>query len=429
MKDYTLNQVFDEALGRQLDRLIGSRYGINGLELTLGTLSCIILVSKKGVNDENPLSGTPDRYTVDSLCRELEELGLGTGPVTRAMVQGMIRKGYMDLEGRGELSPLRPTLSMAKLLGETFPKLAGMNLLAYLVQILGEAHCGRKSLELAVGQFTQTLRKHGVPLTKPTRSPAKGPEKQNAPEKTEPRSRTGKRLRLSNFIDLSLSKENPTTSIPGTETPNPSSQGDRKKDSYQGDDLTAGSDPIGQSGKPSSNRSESGTGDSETAFPSLMRQVPSDVEPSTSSPFPEPFTGPPSPRPEESQPEPESSRDHRPAGNNPVPSPSRGISPEESPGDSVKASFEEGDRDPADQDVDAQIAAFEQNLAMKCPACKTGRLHVQETATGKTYYRCPEKGCNFISWGKPHHIPCPPVRQPLSGGNGQPERRNRPEVS
>ncbi|MDH3885757.1 MAG: hypothetical protein OET63_16155, partial [Desulfobacterales bacterium] len=38
---------------------------------------------------------------------------------------------------------------------------------------------------------------------------------------------------------------------------------------------------------------------------------------------------------------------------------------------------------------------------------------VENTATGKSYYKCSNKECNFISWGKPHHIPCPKCNNPF----------------
>jgi len=38
---------------------------------------------------------------------------------------------------------------------------------------------------------------------------------------------------------------------------------------------------------------------------------------------------------------------------------------------------------------------------------------VENTATGKSYYKCSNIECNFISWGRPHHILCPKCNNPF----------------
>jgi len=44
---------------------------------------------------------------------------------------------------------------------------------------------------------------------------------------------------------------------------------------------------------------------------------------------------------------------------------------------------------------------------MQCPICKTGKAQKEMTRTGKTFYRCSNRDCDFISWGKPFHLVCP----------------------
>jgi hypothetical protein len=60
-----------------------------------------------------------------------------------------------------------------------------------------------------------------------------------------------------------------------------------------------------------------------------------------------------------------------------------------------------------DDDVEKRIVAFEEDLALECPLCKQSKILVESTSMGKSYYKCSNKECNFISWGKPHHISCP----------------------
>jgi len=67
----------------------------------------------------------------------------------------------------------------------------------------------------------------------------------------------------------------------------------------------------------------------------------------------------------------------------------------------------------ADDLIERQIAAFEQDLAMVCPVCTTGKVKAEQTAKGKLFYMCSSKNCVFVSWGKPYHNVCPQCRNPF----------------
>jgi ssDNA-binding Zn-finger/Zn-ribbon topoisomerase 1 len=66
-----------------------------------------------------------------------------------------------------------------------------------------------------------------------------------------------------------------------------------------------------------------------------------------------------------------------------------------------------------DDSIADQIAAFEKDLSLTCPICRESVLKEQSTAAGKIYYTCPHDSCNFISWGKPHHIECGRCKNPF----------------
>jgi len=67
----------------------------------------------------------------------------------------------------------------------------------------------------------------------------------------------------------------------------------------------------------------------------------------------------------------------------------------------------------ADDLVERQIAAFEEDLAMVCPVCTTGKVKAEQTAKGKLFYMCSSKNCVFVSLGKPYHIVCPECKNPF----------------
>ena len=73
----------------------------------------------------------------------------------------------------------------------------------------------------------------------------------------------------------------------------------------------------------------------------------------------------------------------------------------------------EHDRDNSDDIIEKSIAAFEEDLAMQCPLCKSAKIQANKTAMGKVYYKCSDKKCNFVSWGKPYHMVCPQCHNPF----------------
>ena len=80
------------------------------------------------------------------------------------------------------------------------------------------------------------------------------------------------------------------------------------------------------------------------------------------------------------------------------------------------AAADENDTEASDQgddEIAQKIAAFEKELALVCPICKTGILQEKSTGAGKVFYACESKSCNFISWGRPHNIPCARCKNPF----------------
>ncbi|MEE9914090.1 MAG: topoisomerase DNA-binding C4 zinc finger domain-containing protein [Deltaproteobacteria bacterium] len=66
-----------------------------------------------------------------------------------------------------------------------------------------------------------------------------------------------------------------------------------------------------------------------------------------------------------------------------------------------------------DEAIAAKIAAFEKELALVCPICKVNVLKEEKTVAGKLFYSCTSDKCNFISWGRPHHIQCARCKNPF----------------
>jgi ssDNA-binding Zn-finger/Zn-ribbon topoisomerase 1 len=79
----------------------------------------------------------------------------------------------------------------------------------------------------------------------------------------------------------------------------------------------------------------------------------------------------------------------------------------------VKGYDQDFDSEPEDEDIEKKIAAFVEELSMKCPLCRVSGIVPRTTARGKSYYKCSNDECNFISWGKPFYLPCPRCENPF----------------
>jgi len=130
---HKVRELFDQTLGQHIERLIGTRYGIGTLPINLATISCLILPTERETEIESFHFTPSERYTQEILLYELAEIGLDLNEELNIVVQDMIQKGYIDVDNDGRFSARNPTISMVQLLDDAFPKMPGMNLIAYLL--------------------------------------------------------------------------------------------------------------------------------------------------------------------------------------------------------------------------------------------------------------------------------------------------------
>jgi len=392
---------FDDTLSQHMEYLIGTRYGVGALPVNLATLSCIILLTERE-NDINGFPSSPsERYTHETLLNELAEIGLDPDKDLKINLQDMIQKGYIDADDNGRFFARKPTMSMAKLLDRVFPKMPGMNFIAYFVQTIDEAQSGRKDLDSAISQFDQTLKIQGVSILK---------------QKTKPKQ--GKAPRHP-FKRLSKLRRTETPHIPASGSKIISSNGNlgqveiRELFSVQ-DELPEKPEEIDKAIK-AQETEISGEAKEERLEPGSDKQDFIKGTVSVGSSF------------EEITPTHEGSIHV----SEPVEK-ETGLSTEPEMQGVETKTFEvdealqqsetkyeteifpkEDSLEKADDIIEKQITALEGDLAMQCPMCKKGRIQTEETVTGKIYFKCSNKDCNFISWGKPYHIVCPQCQNPF----------------
>lgn len=88
----------------------------------------------------------------------------------------MIQRGYAEIDSEGRFFTRQSTVIMDLLLDCIFPKMPGINFLAYIGQTLEEAISGCTDMEAAISRFDQTLKHHGVPVSR-HKSPHVAPSK------------------------------------------------------------------------------------------------------------------------------------------------------------------------------------------------------------------------------------------------------------
>lgn len=67
----------------------------------------------------------------------------------------------------------------------------------------------------------------------------------------------------------------------------------------------------------------------------------------------------------------------------------------------------------SDDDIAAAVARFEESLSLACPVCNAGKLETRTTDNGKTFYRCDNRSCGFVTWKRPYPFACPICRNPF----------------
>lgn len=392
---------FDETLGRHIERLIGTRYGIGSLPLNVATIPCLILAVERETDIESASSSPPERYTEETFLNELAEFGLNPDEDLKASLQDLIQKGYIDASPDSSFSATKPAISMVRLVDRIFPKMPGANLVAYLVQTMDEVLSGRKELESAISQFDQTLQMQGVPLSKqktpakPEQSPAKifryrQEQTKSHVDTASPvlRAQDISRLRIQSFF---TKKEGPAEDIIGQ-------PGDTEVQKLKESKKITEPERKRVAAEDARSIDESLVPAQAAPEPSPKHETPEQDLPEKAAPVVDEPDRPAVTEEKETKAESRemqdlSSVDETESETEPVP--------------------EQDEAVVADDIIERHIAAFSEDLASACPVCRIGKIEAKQTAKGKYFYTCSNSDCNLISWGKPHHIVCPQCKNPF----------------
>lgn len=128
-----------------------------GQEFTPLTVSC------QQISNVNQ---TAEPYTIDSLFAALVDFSIIADPETLTLVDTLVKEGYAIMTKQGSILAAGNTAKVVSILDRAFPRMQRINLAAYLEQTISEAVGRRKDLNFALKQFDQTLMLHGKILVK-----------------------------------------------------------------------------------------------------------------------------------------------------------------------------------------------------------------------------------------------------------------------
>jgi len=160
---HALEAKFGRTFTHHVERLAGHALPTLDFPLDTATLACFVLLTEREAQLKNDESTR--RFTLNSLSREIAELGVLTNGNLEKIIRRMERSGYVRVREDGFLLGETPLSEFCRILDETFPKMPGLNLVAYLAQTMEEVVSGRKSLDAAYLQLEQVVGMHGVPLS------------------------------------------------------------------------------------------------------------------------------------------------------------------------------------------------------------------------------------------------------------------------
>lgn len=396
-KSALVRREFDKILMRRISSLIDTRDDIAALPFNMATIACLLLI----VERENEIKSfpelPPERYTRETFFNDIEEIGIDLDEDVLVAIQNLDQYGFVVVNAKDQYTARESASLLITVLDSIFPQMPGMNLVAYVSQSIEEVLSGRKEETRALQQFDQTLGKQGVRLS------------------TVPRDR---------LPDATLDRN---AALP---KPDAAALLERraaylqKLKALRDKSLQSAGDPaiVGVAGR--SRKVEIKELFPKKPEPPFQDQPPEDESPAESESPPEASffddnsfssISPSNDTPSETARTPELVYEVDSADSDSEPAPAQndgeGMDIEDTEAEDAETDLNENLS--KEEQIENKIRMFEQELAMPCPICDTGKILSATTEKGKTYYHCSNEECRLISWGKPYHMECPICKNPF----------------
>ena len=414
----------DEILAREITSLLDVDSGSAMLSFNLASIACITVIIGREREIRQYPEFPPERYTKESFIDELVDIGLEKDNALLKTVLSLISKGYISLDQNGLLKAEMPSFMMTGFLDNMFPGMQGMNLVAFVLQMNDEVNSGRKSIELAKESFQSTLKSRGVTVSKDraekqaseivsggvtmpghTREISRKLKEDNLDRLSKLIRSRKKRsmdsaghLNIKDVFDKGPSKEE----LEAEKAEIRKAEEDAQKAAALARELTEKEERIKKAGEAAKEAAKQlkEIEQREKELSEARQEAERAKQKATELEVRETMMANREAELkalEEKLKQEEEKKRH--------------IEEDESENETETEESEEGSL--SDEDIESQIAAFENNLTMPCPLCKQGEIISKTTEKGKAFFTCNSPGCRFVSWDKPYHIECPLCKNPF----------------
>ncbi|MBF0111730.1 MAG: hypothetical protein HQK74_03245 [Desulfamplus sp.] len=158
---------FDEILVREVTSLIEIDSDIAMLTYNLSTISTIIVAVEREREIKAASTMPPERFTFESLIDELVDLGLYKDDEMLKSVRAVLDQGYLTQDAsKGVLKAEASAYTIIGFLDKMFPGMQGIQLVAFVMQMIDEVLSERKTLGYAMESFDRTLKNSGVSVSR-----------------------------------------------------------------------------------------------------------------------------------------------------------------------------------------------------------------------------------------------------------------------
>ncbi|MEA2084034.1 MAG: DNA topoisomerase [Thermodesulfobacteriota bacterium] len=359
----------------------------------------------------------PEYYTLETLFTDLGDFSISVDRSSNSMVQSLLDRDYITITQEGNLRSGDNVIKLVSAINQAFPSMTGLNFSAYFEQTVSEAETGRKPLDVALKQFDQALMMHGTILVKTKVSTRITPRHRKrsssiiikTPAGPEPGKTPLKEVAKAAPSPAEVLELEPEAAVQEVESPV---------------SEEAGISEVVESEE---------AGVPETVEPEVSESVQDSVPEQEETPAEEPSPEPEVKDEEIAEPPAVVDRDvfDQPSGE----SASDAGSETEPLGELVEIDGQVPKKDcplcrrpmllkkdrygkfwscsgfPACRH--AESYQEREGLEMICPVCNEKRVISKRTPTGRTFYVCPDRKCEFMAWSKPHIQPCKVCNSPF----------------
>lgn len=417
----------DEILAREIISFVDVDFDAAMMSFNLATITCITLIVEREKEIKQYADFPPERYVLESFFSELTDIGLARDDYLEAAVTACFEKGYMRRDDQEQLYAEMPAFMMAGLLDSMFPRMQGMNLIAFVLQMHEEVNSGRKSLDMAKKSFAASLKSSGVAVSGDNASQRASAMKAGKIKAVQENKEVSRKLKKENLGRLSrLVKTRRKKSdeyqqkIQVTDVfdkgPSPEEIEARKEEARKTEEAAKKAADLAcqLAEKDEKIKEAQMLAQAAAEQRKILEEKEAQLQEARQM----------AARAEERAAELEAKEAAMAAREASLKAMEERIRAEEEQireqkePDPVQesqfsASGENMAEDSDEDDIAAKIAAFESDLAMSCPVCTTGKIVTSTTEKGKEYFSCSNRDCRFVSWDKPYHFFCPLCKNPF----------------